>query len=253
MKSNAGDVVRAGALKAARSEKQTNYVKKGEIVIQLPKKGALRARKVVSRSGVRHTGKYPSMKMGRMMQAESEHELHAFQLLDADPQVEAFYEQPFTIFYSIAGTVHSHVPDILVKIKGVATAQLWEVKETKELSDPVLQSRTQYLERKMPGMGYTYALILAESLKRGHLLKNAQRLLRFGKVAVSEAAREKARRLVNETGPLTWGAVERGQLGEKGLFILSRLVLEGYLTFDRYAPILQTTRFDLDEKSYRGL
>ena len=239
-------------MQAVSREGLTTYVKRGEIAIQLPRKGALRARRVVSRSGARHTAKYPSMKMGRMMQAESSHELHAFQLLDADPQVEAFYEQPFTVFYSIAGAVHSHVPDILVKIKGVETPQLWEIKETKELNDPVLKSRTQYLEQKMPRMGYTYALIPAETLERGHLLKNAQCLLRLGTVSVSEATRERVRRMAGETGPLTWGAVERGQLGAKGLSILSRLALEGYLTFDRDAPISPITRFYLDENSYRG-
>lgn len=253
MKTNAADVVRAQPVRTARRKELTTYVKKGEIVIQLPKKGALRARKVVSRSGVRHTAKYPSMKMGRMMQAESSHELNAFQLLDADPQVETFCEQPLTIFYSIGGTVHSHVPDILVRIRGIEIPQLWEIKETKELKDPVLQSRTQYLEQKMPRMGYTYALILAESLESGHLLRNSQRLLRLGKAPVSEATRERVRRMVNETGPLRWGAVEHGQLGAKGLSILSRLALEGYLTFDRRAPISPTTRFHLDETSHRGL
>jgi hypothetical protein len=252
MKGNAADLVPVQPVRTTQREELTTYVRNGEIVIQLPKKGALRARKVVSRSGVKHTGKYPSMKMGRMMQAESEHELHAFQLLDADPQVEAFYEQPFRIIYSIAGAVHSHVPDILVKLKGVATAQLWEVKEAKELRDPMLRYRTQYLEEKMPRMGYTYALVPAESLESGHLLKNAQRLLRLGKVPVSEVTRERVRRIVDETGPLTWSAVERGQLGAKGLCVLARLVLEGYFIFDRQAPISPTTRFYLEESAHQG-
>ena len=253
MKSNEAGPNQATAAEVACRAKLMAYVKDGGVLIQLPKAGAVRARKVVSRSGVRHTAKYPSLKMGRMMQAESVHELHAFQLLDADPSIEAFYEQPFTIYYSIAGAVHRHVPDVLVRIKGVQIPQIWEIKETKELNDPLLQDRTRNLERNMPSMGYTYALVLAENLERGHLLANAQRLLRLGKASVSAVTRERVRRMVGETGPLTWDAVRRGQLGARGLNILSRLALEGYLTFDRQTPIIPTTRFYLDEKSSREL
>ena len=56
------------------------------ISIELPNEGNLRSRTVVSRSRARPTGKYPSWKMGRMIQWESCNELNACRLLDANPR-----------------------------------------------------------------------------------------------------------------------------------------------------------------------
>src|SRR5579859_7695488 len=45
------------------------------LAVQPPPDGKIRARKVVSRSRARGTGKFPSWKMGRMIQWESTYEL----------------------------------------------------------------------------------------------------------------------------------------------------------------------------------
>ena len=253
MMRNAADAGPVMAVEAVCREALGACVEDGEISLQFPKEGALRARRVVSRSGTRHTAKYPSLKMGRMMQAESVNELNAFLLLDADSAVQAFYEQPFTIVYSIAGTVHRHVPDVLVTTKGMETPQVWEIKESKELNDPLLRRRTRHLERYLPSVGYTYALIVAEDLRRGHLLANAKRLLRLGREPVGEVTREQIRRIVRDTGFISWDAVARGRLQHIGLSVLARLTLEGYLTFDRHAEILPTTQFYLNNTSNRRL
>lgn len=96
-------------------------------------------------------------------------------------------------------------------------------------------------------------MIRAEDLECGHLLENAQRLLRLAKAPVSEVDREKVRRMVDMTGPLTWEAVERGRLGRGGLSVLSRLALEGYLTYDRRVLISPATQFHLGGTSQQGL
>jgi hypothetical protein len=57
----------------------------------------VRSRRVVTRSRFRPTGKYPSWKMERMLQWESINELNAFRLLDCDPGVTVFSEQPCEI------------------------------------------------------------------------------------------------------------------------------------------------------------
>ena len=54
----------------------------------------VRSRRIVTRSRFRPTGKYPSWKMERMLQWESLNELNAFRLLDCDPRVTLFSEQP---------------------------------------------------------------------------------------------------------------------------------------------------------------
>lgn len=78
--------------------------------IVFPKPGQLRSRKVVSRSRARPTGKYPSWKMRRMVQWESENELNAFRLLDCDPDVTRFHEQPCEVMYVLGGQRTSYGP-----------------------------------------------------------------------------------------------------------------------------------------------
>src|SRR5882757_3729479 len=94
--------------------------------ILFPAPGQMRSRKVVSRSNARSTGKYPSWKMGRMMHWESANELNAFRLLDCDPNVTSYCEQPCQIRYTLNGVERVHYPDILVTT--TAGKQFWEVK-----------------------------------------------------------------------------------------------------------------------------
>src|ERR1035437_349834 len=81
--------------------------------ILFPAAGQMRSRKFISRSNARSAGKYPSWKMGRMMHWESSNELNAFRLLDCDPNVTSYSEQPCRIAYGLEGGEKIHYPDIL--------------------------------------------------------------------------------------------------------------------------------------------
>src|SRR5260370_9079261 len=76
----------------------------------------VRSRRVVTRSRFRPTGKYPSWKMERMLQWESINELNAFRLLDCDPRVTVFTEQPCEIVYFDGTETRRHYQDIYVEI-----------------------------------------------------------------------------------------------------------------------------------------
>src|ERR1039457_2276067 len=80
--------------------------------ILFPAPGQMRFRRVVSRSNARSAGKYPSWKMDRMMHWESNNELNAFRLLDCDPNVTSYSEQPCRIAYVMDGVERIHFPDI---------------------------------------------------------------------------------------------------------------------------------------------
>ena len=94
--------------------------------ILFPEPGQVRSRKVVSRSNARSHGEIPQLKIGRMIHWESINELNAFRLLDCDPNVTSYSEQPCQIVYVWGGVERVHYPDILVKTN--AGKQLWEVK-----------------------------------------------------------------------------------------------------------------------------
>jgi hypothetical protein len=209
--------------------------------IVFPELGQMRSRKVVSRSNARSAGKYPSWKMGRMMHWESSNELNAFRLLDCDPNVTSYSEQPCRIAYVLEGVEKIHYPDILVTTTG--GKQLWEVKPRSNASEPDVLARAAFLSRVLPSWGYEYRTVLAEDLARQPRLSNAKLLLSVGKRAVSDCEWEEVRRTMAEQERLLWSEACAGNYGMRGREILCSLVLKGVLTIDMNMPISPATEF----------
>jgi hypothetical protein len=94
-----------------------------------PKKGRtlVSVRRPSNRGGVRkNIGKTPSLKAGRPVWWESLLERDYIVLLEFDPDVIAFVEQPFRVRYSFEGRVRHYTPDFLVERKNK-----WQVVEVK--------------------------------------------------------------------------------------------------------------------------
>lgn len=207
------------------------------VAIRYPEAGKLRARKVISRSKSTSSGKYPSWKVRRMLHWESPHELHAFRLLDAHASVLRFTEQPLVVTYVMDGVQHDHYPDI--EVHTTFGIELWEVK-TKDDADRFAR-RTRLLQGALPSYGYRYRVVLAEDLAVEPRLSNAALVLRHGRTAISDLARERARLLLDCQPTLNWGAILDGALGAEGHKVACRLVLEGKLLLDVDAPISRST------------
>jgi hypothetical protein len=201
----------------------------------------VRSRRVVTRSRFRPTGKYPSWKMGRMLQWESMNELHAFQLLDCDPRVTAFTEQPCEIVYVDATETKHHYPDIYVEIG--SNQELWEVKAECEASQSEVSTRTERLTSGLQQYGFTYRVVLDRELARQPRLDNAKTMLRYGRRAASDNEREYVRLALKRNARLSWSEVCTGFLGSPGREIVCRLVLEGVLSFDVDSPLGPGTQF----------
>jgi len=206
-----------------------------------PEPGQVRSRKVVSRSNARSTGKYPSWKMGRMIHWESINELNAFRLLDCDPNVTSYSEQPCQIVYVLDGAERVHYPDILVTT--TTGKQLWEVKHRSNASEPEVLARANFLSRTLPSWGYEYRTVFDEDLARQPRLNNANLLLSLGKRAITDCEWEDIRQTVTEEGSLVWSEASSGNYGARGREVLSSLVLRGVLTIDMNSPISPATEF----------
>jgi hypothetical protein len=209
--------------------------------IVFPESGRLRSRKIVSRSRARPTGKYPSWKMRRMIHWESENELNAFRLLDCDPDVSGFREQPCEIQYVLNGQLRSHYPDILVEKNG--RKELWEVKPESQAGKLNVAMRTTLLEQGLHCWGYTYKIVSAGDLAMQPRQATACVLLSFGRRAATDCEREFIRRALSRNGSLLWSNACRGDYGPRGREILCSLVLQGVLSVDLTLPISPITRF----------
>jgi hypothetical protein len=176
-----------------------------------------------------------------MMHWESIHELNAFRLLDSDPNVTSYSEQPCKIVYFLDGVERVHYPDILVTT--AARKQLWEVKLRSNASEPEILARANCLSRALPRWGYQYRTVFAEDLARQPRLSNANLLLSLGKRPVNDCEREGVRRTLAEQGELLWSEACSGNYGARGREILLSLVLRGILTINMDSPISSTTEF----------
>ena len=204
-----------------------------DVVVEImrPAKGRLRSRIVVSRSRARGTGRYPSWKMGRMLQWESPHELNGFRLLDADPTVLAFHEQPFVIRFTHSNETHVHYPDVLVERTG-GGREVWEIKAAVEAARPETVARTLLLQSALPHSGFGYRMLIGEELKREPRLTNALTLLKYGRHQIDGADRERFRQILSAVSVIRWASAVNGDLGPQGRAVLCRLTLEGFLVFD---------------------
>jgi len=165
--------------------------------------------------------------MGRMLQWESLNEQHAFMLLDCDPRVRRFSEQPCVVPFTMNGVRHLHYPDILVETD--CSSELWEVKTEKGARLPEIAQRTSLLALGLIRYGYTYRLVLDRDLNEAAPLKNADTLLRFGWRPISDSEREGMRTRFRQSGCLNWYEASRGTYGVRARQVLCRLVLEGYV------------------------
>lgn len=218
--------------------------------INFPENGKLRSRKIVSRSRARPTGKYPSWKMGRMVQWESPNELNAYRLLDATPDVSAYREQPLTIHFRLNGEKHIHYPDVLVEWR--KSRELWEIKPESEALLPEYVERTKFLEGALPKLRFTYRMVLAEDLDRQPRLWNVLTLLKHGRAPIGALERERLRELLAETPEITWELATAGDLGKNGRTIISRLALEGAICCDLEQPLSANTVFTLAATNVKG-
>lgn len=205
------------------------------VSIQFPELHGARMRKVVSRSRARPTGKFPSWKMGRMLQWESPHELNAFRLLDADPSIIGFQEQPVEIGFDLNGVRRRHIPDLMVQF--ARRTEFWEIKASLSHVDPDTAARTSLLKEELPPLGYSYKLILGSQLAQQPDLSNAILLLRFGREGIDPVDRERVRLAFKRSGTLTWTQLLRYLANPKGLQNVCRLALEGWIHFDRSQPL----------------
>jgi len=175
-----------------------------------------------------------------MVHWESIHELNAYRLLDANPAVVSFCEQPLIIRFILNGKEHRHYPDVLVNL--VATSELWEIKPDAEAADPRVIARTHFLKNELPQKGFSYHMVTGEDLGREPRLLNVLTLLKHGRRPISVVEREQVRLLLQGTNRITWNSALKS-LGHNRSRLLSRLFLEGEITCDIEQKLSPTTKF----------
>lgn len=168
--------------------------------------------------------------MNRMLQWESVYELNAFRLLEVNPAVLEFHEQPCELHYVMNDEPRVHYPDILVHLN--YGAEFWEIKAAAEAKHPDVIERTKLLTHALPNYGYRYRVVVGEDLGRKVRLENIKSILAYGRKDVSTLLREKVRQIFCQYQEIKLGElieVSKGKIGRNEIY---RLILDGDLICD---------------------
>lgn len=141
------------------------------------------------------TGYFASLKMQRMVAFESALERDTFALLEYDPSVESYVEQPLHVYFADGPYKRVHVPDILAKYKpgyGLDYDHcLFQVKYSEELLKrwPEFHAPLRAAARYAHNRGWRFKLATERSV-RSTFLRNVKQLLPYrGKPLDMDAAR----------------------------------------------------------------
>lgn len=158
-------------------------LKTTDLRIEGPEQGLLRMRRLVHRGTQRPVFKVPSITLGRTVQCESLLEVDAAMLLDADPCIRLYAEQPLRIDYFDGNSWCHHIPDFLV-LRGNAPT-LVEIKFEKDI-DEAVRARTALLTAKLAETGVRYSLVTESWIRRDSSVQNALTVLRRARHTITE-------------------------------------------------------------------
>jgi hypothetical protein len=159
-------------------------------------------RKVSNRGRKNVIGKFPSLKMQRMVSFESTLELDYIHLLEYEREVSWFEEQPLTIEYEFEGESHHYTPDFHV----IRLGQDWliECKPDKFVDTGENQRKFSAAESWCEDRGWFFKVVTDEELRSGYRLKNVKFLWPFARHSIGPAVRSRVyAKLLEAETPLT--------------------------------------------------
>jgi len=102
------------------------------------------SRKVITRSGRHFRGRYPSRKLGRMVEFESLIERDVILLLEFSRGVQSYQEQPVRIVYSDGQAMREYYPDFEAQLASDPRVHI-EVKPSEKLHSPKIATKLQQI------------------------------------------------------------------------------------------------------------
>ena len=133
------------------------------------------SRKVVTRSGRKYKGYFPSKKLCRMVQWESLLERDAFLLFEFSPGVIKYQEQPEMIEYEEDGEIRRYYPDIEVVLTNGEIIH-FEVKPSSKMTSPELVKKYGAIKNHYSRIGRDFRILLDNKIRIEPQLVNLKQL-----------------------------------------------------------------------------
>ncbi len=213
---------------------------------------AVVARKITNRGSLKVIGKFPSLKMNTAIWWESQLERDYIYLLEIDPDVLSYQEQPFTISYSNLDKRRKYTPDFLVSRKGFK--QIIEVKPERKISEPQNIRRLTQAASFCQANNLEFVVVSEKTIRVQPRLDNIKLLYRYARVSLSWHNYHdckayfrclEANRLIEAEQDLEAKGITRNHL--------LRLLWSGFLITDLMKPITPLSLIQLSpEASSKG-
>ncbi|WP_051513329.1 TnsA endonuclease N-terminal domain-containing protein [Skermanella stibiiresistens] len=126
------------------------------------------------------------MKSGRSIHWESQLERDLVYLLEFDPAVVSYREQPVTVHYEDAGRLCRYTPDFLVQM--AYGLHVIEVKPARIAEEPEWRDLFERMVAHFAKEGAKYEVLTERDIRRQPRLDNVALLLRYQRQAVQDGA-----------------------------------------------------------------
>lgn len=158
-------------------------------------------------SGARNSiGRFPSLKMGRMIAFESLLERDFIYLLDYDARVEWFEEQPLTIEYQHDDQTLHYTPDF--HVVGAGQQIIVECKPARFVEAPDNQRKFAVARAWCAARGWEFQVVTDQQIRAGHRLANIIRLTQYARLSLDPVLRHQINVVLQDTtGPITLQAL----------------------------------------------
>jgi hypothetical protein len=141
-----------------------------------------RARRLTNATPNKVIGRFPSVKMGRAIWWESQIEGDYIYLLEIDPDVVAYKEQPFRIKLEMSGSKRSYVPDFLVVRK--SGRQIVEVKPVEKVTTEENSLLFPVVRQIAAEQRYQYVVVTDGMIRVQPRLNNIKLLFRYARTEI---------------------------------------------------------------------
>jgi hypothetical protein len=136
-------------------------------------------RKIPKYGAQKNIGKFSSVKTGRVAWYESLLERDYMYLLDFDPYVTFWHEQPLRIRFTHGGKTHRYTPDL--EVYRDSKQQIVEVKSKQQVEsgkwDLLFRTASSICEQE----GYEYIVVTDEVIRQQPKLENVKKLWKYAR------------------------------------------------------------------------
>lgn len=194
-------------------------------------------RKISNKGGVKkNIGKFPSRKMGRNIWWESLLERDYIHLLEFDPDVTGYEEQPITVPYPIEGKIRRYTPDFLVERE--SRLQIVEVKSKEKASSEEFRLFFLAVEPEIRKRGFEFVVATDEMIRVQPRLENVKILGGYARVSFRAQHQVLCQRFLRANEKASIADLAR-VLSDKGvtLSVVYALIYHGALAIDLNLPL----------------